>query len=236
MKRFLISIPLVTLFVSLTPLFAQTINVSGIIVDENGNPVSKAIIEFKYSFDSTYKEYSNKNGLFKIHYKVPKEDKYFNYNYSLSIQREAFLYKTLYFDYGCKDIIIDTPIVIRSRKGFWYNSAEINSTHVGMTVRQAISKYKLDIEHCNLWDEPPFKYFGFSVEFADSSEVGFRIHRFENHNDVQMKDILDSTITGIKVIDKEGNQRSYGMGYPDYLHNYYYDSKVEMDENKKKKQ
>lgn len=172
--------------------------ISGILVDEKGNPVEAAMFHYGLNNATEDTSYTDKKGSFKIAYPNPQKNWYYFY-----IEREGFLPKTLFIDLLPSDINIDTPIVFRSRKGHWYDSKQIDSTHLGITVRQAIQKYKLDINACRVINEPPGVSRGFRTELADSSYVCFMINRYFDMTMQKMNNILDSTIIGmIQIIER----------------------------------
>ena len=179
-------------------------NISGTIVDENGNPISKATI---YISDDT--AYTGKRGRFKVAYPNPQQ-----FWYSFRIEKSGFLSKTFFVGLSSKDIKLVKPFIIRSRKGFWYNSRVIDSSHLGITVRQAISKYKLAIDECLLWDEPPGSYHNFTTELSDSSYIRFTFKGiFTKDKRLKMSDVLDRIITGIGIGFTDGTVREFGNGH-----------------------
>ena len=189
--------------------FGQSLtNISGRIVDETGNFIYNAALHYGKDNVNQNTSYTDRQGRFNLAYPNPQQFWYFFY-----IEKDGFLPKSVLIDISPKDIILKNPIILRSRKGFWYDSKQIDSTHIGITVREAIKKYKLDTTQCFLSNEPIGTYRGFSTEFADSSEVFFSIKSFFSKTRIKMIDILDLKITGFGIADTKGNERVVGAGH-----------------------
>jgi hypothetical protein len=152
--------------------------------------------------------YTYNKGRFKIAYPNPQQFWYYIY-----LERVGFLPKTVFIDLSPTDIFLKNPIVLRSRKGFWYDPKLIDSTQLGITVREAFTEYRLDSSECALVDEPPGVYRSFHTEFADSSIVNFSIKSFFSSRRIKMKDIMDLSITGFGITDTNGNERIIGRGF-----------------------
>ena len=182
-------------------------NISGTIVDENGKPVANAIVHYGNMTSDT--AYTDNQGRFSVAYPNPQQ-----YWYYFRIDRKEFLPKSFFVDLSQKDIVMTKPIVLRSRKGFWYDAKQIDSTHLGITVKEAISKYKLDIDQCLLWDEPPGKYHNFTAELGDSSYIRFSFKGvFSIEKRLKMSDVIDRTITGIGIGFTNGTVKEFGNGH-----------------------
>jgi hypothetical protein len=140
--------------------FSQSLtNIKGIIVNENHKPVARATICYgNLSADTTY---TDKQGRFKISYSNSKAIRYYLY-----IEKTDFLPKMIFVDITSGDTALTKAIVIRTRKGFWYDSKQIDSTHLGITVKNAIKKYKLDTTQCFFYIELIGTYNGFRTEFV----------------------------------------------------------------------
>jgi len=207
--------------------------ITGKLVDEKGIPVEAAMFQYDSKNLMRDTSYTDKKGQFKIAHPPPKNNWYYFY-----IEKDGFLPKSIFIDLSSKNIRIDTPIVLRSRKGFWYDSREIDSSHLGITVRQAIQKYRLDINDCGLINEPPGVYRGFRTELGDSSYVCFMIQGYFDARRQKMTNILDSTIIGIGIADTFGNEKYYGRGFTWHgIYNpYYIEWKMRKDEEEKLKQ
>ena len=229
--RILLTILIITSFY-ITYGQAPTV-ISGTLVDENGNPVEAAMYHYGLNNNTEDTSYTDKKGHFKIAYPNPQNNWYYFY-----IEREGYLPKSLFVELSPKGIHIDTPIVLRTRKGFWYDSKQIDSTDLGITVRQAIQKFKLDINSCWVINEPVGVARGFRTELGDSSYVCFMINRYFDKTLQKMTDILDSTIIGIGVANTNGVEKYYGRGFLwSGIHNpYYVEREMKKEEEKKLKQ
>jgi hypothetical protein len=190
-------------------------NISGSIVDENGNPISYAMIHYGINYVRNDTTYTNKQGRFKVAYHNPQR-----FSCSFTIEKEGYLPKTFLIVLSEKDIVLKRPFVIRSRKGFYYDAKCIDSTHLGITVKEAIVKYKLDIAECLLWDEPPGSYHMFTSELSDSSYICFTFKGMFSKEGLKMKDVLEREITGIGIGFTDGSNKEFGTGHA--LENPYY--------------
>lgn len=181
-------------------------NITGKLIDENGKPVHKATISYG---DSDYDTiYTNKLGIFKL--SVPYPARFWH----LYIDRKGFLPKYYTLDIQTNDTILKESLVLRSRKGFYYDLKLIDSTHLGITVNEAIERYKLDSNMCIVWDEPPGKYFWFTTEMSDSSYACFVFQGlFTRGKRVKINDILDRKIIGIGFSFTDGTEKIIGNGF-----------------------
>ena len=201
------SLFLTTTFVLvLNAVFGQPpTNISGSVVDENGNPVSNAIIRF-HSDDSAY---TDKQGKFKVAYPNPQ-----SFWYRFYIEKEGFLPKRFYVDLSNKEVKMKESIVIRSRKGFWYNANDIDSSHVGMKVKDVIIKYKLNFDECLFWDEPPGVYRNFEAELGDSSYIRITFERFfVSRKPLNKNEVLEKVVRGIGIGYTNGTSKVFGNGW-----------------------
>lgn len=198
-------LPLATIFFLICSLsFGQIPRIVRLsVVDEGGKPVKNALVFYGHRLDDS--TFSDKKGQFNV--SCPDSQ---ICGYYFHIKRKGFLPKSFNLDISS----INKPIVLRSRKGFWYDARNIDSTHLGITVKEAISKYKLDIEECLLWDEPPGSYHNFTTELGDSSYIRFTFKGvFTKEKRLKMTDLLDRVITGIGIGFTDGTEREIGNGY-----------------------
>jgi hypothetical protein len=180
-------------------------SVSLSVVDEDGKPVKNAFVYYGDRLDDS--AYSNKKGVFKVICPDSQTCRYY-----FHIKRNGFLPNSFYLNLSS----VNKPIVLRSRKGFWYDARNIDSTHLGITVKEAITKYKLDINECLLWSEPPGSYHNFTTELGDSSYIRITFKGiFSKEKSIKMTDVLDRVITGIGIGFTDGTVREFGKGYAD---------------------
>ncbi len=212
------------LFSSCSIFGQKPTNITGKVVDENGKPVAKIRIHFE-----GYTAYSNYEGHFKIAYPNPQQFWYYLY-----FEKEGFFPKSHFVDLSDKDVHLDTPIKVRSRKAFWYDKNDFSKSDLGITVKEAIAKFKLDINECRLVNEPPRVWQGFQTELADSSPVFFAIKNFIKFESLEMKDILDYKIIGIGITDM--NDKEIVIGRAHAPRNLYLQERYIREENLKKKE
>lgn len=196
-------IPFLLLFVFLnTFCHGQHVrNICGKVVDEKGNPVES--VSLRFGGDTVY---TDKEGQFCAAYPDPQQ-----YWYYFHLDRKEFFPRSLFVDLSDRDIALSAPVVIRSRKGFWYDPAQIDSKHLGITVKEAIERYKLDTAMCLLWDEPPGAYHHFTTELGDSSQLTLSFQRFFSmEKRLTINDIKGQKITGIGISYTDGTQKIFG--------------------------
>jgi hypothetical protein len=192
---------LLSLFLFVSSFGQGSTRITGTVVDENRKPVMHAAVH--YNHDTTY---TDEKGQFSVLY--PSHE-YFYFHFV----RKDYLPKSFFARQVHSDTILQIPIVIRSRKNFWYDAHTIDSTHLGITVKEAIVKYKLDAEQCIVWDEPPGKYHTFTAELGDSSYLSFTFQGiFSKEKRIGMEDILDRKITGIGIAFTDGTEKEIGVG------------------------
>lgn len=201
---------LTTIFIAIVHfLFGQKpTNISGSIVDQNGKPVVNATIHYGEDYVRDDTAYTDKKGRFKVAY--PNSQRFW---YSFTIEKEGFLPKTFYVDLSKNDIVLKKPFVIRNRMAYWYDATKIDSTHLGIKVKDALAKYNLDTTECILWDEPPGSYHTFTAELADSSYIRFTFQGIFSKERLKMNDVLDRVITGIGIGFKDGTVKEFGNGH-----------------------
>jgi hypothetical protein len=183
--------------------------IHGKIVDERGKPVRHATLIYgDYKMDTVY---SNNRGRFRLTYPNPHFDWFF-----LKIEKDRYLRKSVLPNITSKDMTLEAPILLRRRKAFWYDSKKIDSADIGITVKEAIRKFKLDIDMCVLWSEPPGRYHHFMAELSDSSYAYFTFKGpISKEKGVKMTDILDIQITGIGISFIDGSNKIFGDGIVD---------------------
>ncbi len=132
---------------------------------------------------------------------------------------------------------IDTSIILRSRKAFWYDSKKIDKSHLGISVSDAINRYKLDIGMCSMVQSPFGIYRGFTAELADSSTICFEIKKVVSDSNFIITHFLDFKIIGIRITNIKGKERLYGYkSSPDWgCGNGYYVERILMENFKKSK-
>jgi hypothetical protein len=201
----LLTMNFILLFVA---LFGQRpTNITGTVIDENGKPVINGMIRYGHWIEDT--AYTDKQGHFHVNYPNSQEHRYYFY-----FDTEGFLPKSFFGDLSNDDIKLKTPISLRSRKGFWYDPKQIDSTHLGITVKEAIKKYKLDIDMCLLLGDPPGKYCYFQTELSDSSYAYFIFQGiFTREKMANMNDVLERKITGIGISFIDSTEKSWGNGF-----------------------
>jgi hypothetical protein len=177
--------------------------IEGQIVNENGKAVGNALI--RHCGDTTYTDI---NGYFKVSYKDREK-----FHYYLEIEKEAYFPRFKAINIKPSPIEIDTPIIIRSRVGFWYDSKQIDSACLGLTIRQAIQKFRLDSNECHVIHEPPGIIRGFITELADSTTLFLFTSRILQFWNTTISPILDSVVIGIGLAFTDGRKKYIGTGF-----------------------
>jgi hypothetical protein len=191
-------------FFGTVSLFGQApVSISGKIVDENKKSIQGVMLTF--CNDTAY---TDKDGRFQVVYKDQER-----YRYYLHLTREGYFPKSYSVEIKPGPIVLNTPIRIRSRAGFSYNSRQIDKTHIGVTVRELIEKYKLDTTECRMVHEPPGIMRGFTTELSDSAYVFVTIERTTNYDRKKIFSFLNLVVIGIAVAWPDGSARYYGKGF-----------------------
>ncbi|GAB2819352.1 hypothetical protein GCM10027043_19850 [Ferruginibacter profundus] len=177
------------------------------------------------------KTFSDKNGKFELSFIEPLQ-----YTAYLYFEKKAFFSKSMYHETGTLNLLTDTPIILRSRKEFWYDSKKINKSHIGISVKEAINRYKLDINSCSLVQSPFGIYRGFTAELADSSTICFEVNKVVSDSNFNMTDFLDFKIIGIRITDVKGKERLFGYKSSDWEcgNGYFIDRKMQEELEKLK--
>lgn len=119
-----------------------------------------------------FNHFTNKNGDFIVAANSGQLDMQ-----TLYFKKVGFLISKHYFSETAMNMIIDTPIVLYSRKENWFNSREIDSADIGITIASAIQKFKINFSYSKLFTLPnsPTTVLGLRCEMPESSMVLFTV-------------------------------------------------------------
>ncbi len=212
MKIYLII--LLMLFLS-NIIFAQTdIMIRGNVKDQNNKPVGKVKVKLyviNMDTDTSYKEaITDKNGVFT--FKVTNENSYIiNFNKSGYLNKSISNYNTSFKE---KDTI-KLLITLRSRKSALIKSSDITIKDLGITLKEAIKKYKIDTSEFKIQNEPPDVVRGFSTELGDRTILYLQIKRKEytDISEFTYNNILNEKIIGIGLVSPNCKKKKIGKGF-----------------------
>jgi hypothetical protein len=185
----------------------RTVKISGKVIDESNEPIEKARIYYANNYSNeTFTTETNKMGEYEVIL-----SSYVGYSLNLYIEKVDYFSKGIIVNVIQSDTKIDTSTILRKRALHWYDSKLISELDLGITVRDAIIKFKLDVGSISMIDHPFRVYRGFIAEFADSSNVCFEIEKFVSDSVLSITQIFDSKIIGIRIANTKGEERHLGL-------------------------
>ena len=77
-------------------------------------------------------------------------------------------------------MIIDTAIVLLNRKNHWFDSKRVSALDLGLTIKQALIKFKINYQQAYLFTLPNSSTTikGLSAETCDSSQILLIVNDF----------------------------------------------------------
>jgi hypothetical protein len=130
-------------------------------------------------------------------------------------------------------ILIDTPIVLYDRKRNWFDARKNNEGDLGLEVKEAVSKFKINFSQTYLFKLPNSDKIvkGLFAEISDSSMILLIVKEYID-NPIKKSNILNKKITGIGVAFKNGEKNIYGNAafHKIKMLNYYFIETKELEE------
>lgn len=208
-------------------LIAQK-SISGTIVDENNRPIENVKIFFPTLADTIPSiNFSDQYGKFQINSFTP----HFS---PLYFSKPGFFTKVLERNLLNTDESKYLSILLRSRQGFSYDPKQISKKDIGISVSEAIIRYKLDTTELNIIRSPYEYLVGFAAEFSDSSTVCFGVKKTLLKTQPFFSEILNFKIASITIVNTNGKERYYGHKSPNPWgcgNGYYVESKMNEKQN-----
>lgn len=200
---------LIIIFISIT-VFAYSqnvISIKGKVTDQNGMPVENAKV-FLVNNGKDSCKITDKDGNY-IFNGVKKDDRYY-----ISSGKNNYLSRINYYKTDTSNMsrIIDIPFILRERKMAKINTSDIGKNDLGITLKAAIIKFKLDTLECRIENEPYAISRGIFTETGDSTIIYLQIER--TFNDVaKYINILNSKVIGIGLVYPDCSRKKYGEGF-----------------------
>lgn len=199
-----------------TPFYDKdSVYISGIVKDEFGNPIENVMVLlnpfYTEKFDVTWIEkdtfFTNKKGQFSISLNAGQ------FSRNLYFKKEGLFTSRLFLSKKSYRIIVDNPILLFNRSKHFFDTKKIGKADLGLTINQALKKYKINLKQTEFYKFPNYAYnvMGLRFETADSSIVLLKI---ENYLDTTLNktNILNKPIIGIGVAFVNGLKIVVGKG------------------------
>jgi hypothetical protein len=183
----------------------KTICFKGIVTDENGLPLENVrILIGNYKPDTCF---TDKNGCY-FFQNIPVDD-----HYIIIAQKDKFLGRSSWHWQDSLQIsdTIFNSITLRSRKCATINTSAISEKDLGMKLKDAIKKFKLDTSECWIQTEPPGIVRGIKTELGDSTIIFLQIERSVSGR--SFKPIMRKKIIGIGLVFPNCTKRMIGNGF-----------------------
>jgi hypothetical protein len=205
MKFFLKAFILLFILLSSFATGEKTICFKGKVIDENGIPLQNVrILLGDYKPDTCF---TDKNGWY-VFQNIPIHSQY-----QIIASKDEFLSRGLRYwqdTLQIKDTVFNS-ITLRSRKCATINTSEIGENDLGVRLKDAIKKFKLDTAECWIQTEPPGIARGIKSESGDSTVIYLQFER--TVNDHTFKTIMNKKITGIGLVFPDCTQKMFGSGF-----------------------
>jgi hypothetical protein len=243
MRVFLIILFFLLSFVSLAQRYPSrtpysdrdSVFIIGKVVDQHRKPLANALVLLspfhQQKFDVTWMEqdtaYTNELG-----------DFYFPTNghqlsgQTLYFKKDSFQLSRHFVKAISKQIIIDTPVVLFNRRQNWFDSKSISAADVGITVGEAVSRFKINLGYSYLFKLPNSPVTGLRGETPDSSMILLVVDEY-NDSDISKQNVLGKKVVGIGVAFPDGKTKTFGkfLFSDRKLYNEYYMEKMELKDN-----
>lgn len=185
----------------------KTVTILGKVSDQNGKPIIGVTIRKLLGGDNNTILTDN-TGLFT--FKNIKKDN----SYIISSKKSGYLSKSQIFRQKAsysKDTIF-VSIQLRQRKTALINTSQISDKDLGMTIKEAINKFKIDTTECLLQNEPTGISRGIQAELGDSTIIYLQIERKANFGNHFSK-IFNEKIKGIGLAFPNCSKKQFGTNF-----------------------
>jgi len=185
----------------------NSVSIKGKVTDQDNKPVQNAkvflLMNGKDSCMNTDKE---GNYIFKG---IVRDDIYI-----ISCGKINYMSRINYYmtDSANGPGVIDIPFRLRERKAAKINTASIDSTDLGITLKEAIIKYKLDTTECRIQNEPFGVSRGIVAESGDSTMIYLAIKSKSNFETL-FSNILNEKVISIGLVFSDCTKKQFGEEY-----------------------
>ena len=184
-------------------------NFNGIVIDQDGKPVKDVSIKVFTINDNILPINSDKKGRFHFF-----DSSYNDHYYSLYFEKAGYLSKKLdlnFYKYNI-DSLNNITVVLRNRSSVIIDTTLITENDLGIKIKDAIIKYKLDIQEMKIQEEPLGVFRGIETELSDSTILYLQFPRNECL-DRDSLDLMNQVITGIGLINKNCDIKYFGKDF-----------------------
>lgn len=204
--------PLLSIFLLLTFAVSSSaqdnVLIFGKVVDQNGQPLSDVKVRLSLTGGVDYNTVTDNNGLFTLK-KIPRDD-----SYIIGGKKDKYLSKTEIYSYD-QSKSKDTAHIcfsLRERAVATINTSKIGKADLGITVQEAINKFKIDTTEAILQNEPPGVARGIQAELGDSTILYLQINRKESFR-FDFQHILNEKVVGIGLVFTNCKTKHWGTGF-----------------------
>jgi len=186
----------------------ENVLIVGKVVDQNGQPLSDVKVRLSLTGGVDHKTVTDINGLFTFK-NIPRD-----YSYIIGGKKDKYLSKTEIYGYD-QSKSKDTAHILfslRERAGATIKTSKVGKADLGMTIQEAINKFKIDTTEAILQNEPPGVARGIKAELGDSTIIYLQINRKESFL-FDFKHILNEKVVGIGLAFTNCKIKHWGTGF-----------------------
>jgi len=186
----------------------DNILIFGKVVDQNGQLLSDAKVKLFLNGGEVHNALTNRSGLFIIK-NIPRAD-----SYIIGGVKDKYLSKTEIYSYD-QSKSKDTAFIyisLRNRDIATIETSKIGEADLGLTIQEALIKYKIDTTEAILQSEPPGVTRGIKTELGDSTIIYLQISRKGSFR-FDFQHILKEKVVGIGLAFANCNTKHWGAGF-----------------------
>ena len=186
----------------------KIITIIGRVNDQNGLPIQNVNVSLLIIGGNNINTLTSFDGSFEFK-NIQKEN-----SFIIRGDKLGFLSKTITYHIDRKKIKkpIFVTFSLRERKIAIINTSLISDKDIGINVKEAIEKFKIDTTECTLQMEPPGISRGIEAELGDSIIIYLQFPRKANFH-YCFKNILNEKITGIGLAFPNCSTKYYGNDF-----------------------
>lgn len=201
--KYLISFCTLIIFTSFCKA-QDNVLILGKVIDQNGKPISEVKVQLLEG--DHYNTLTDSIGRFMFK-NIPRDN-------SVIIRggKENCLSKTEIYRYKTANDTVDITFTLRERATARIETSKISEADLGITIQEAIIKFKIDTTEASLQTEPPGVARGLEAELGDSTIIYLQIGRDENMS-FDFNPILNKRIVGIGLAFTNCKTKQFGTGF-----------------------
>jgi hypothetical protein len=205
--------PLNFIFLHLSLAFScfgqDNVTIAGKVVDQNGQPLKEVKIRLLLTAEANHYTTTNKAGVFLLK-NIKRND-----SYIVGGEKDTYLSKTEIY-YHDKKKSKDTAYLtfsLRQRSTAIIEISDIGEKDLGITIEEAIKKFKIDTTEALIQKEPPGIARGIESELGDSTIIFLQINRKPSFSQRGYKHILNEKVIGIGLAFTNCKTKRWGTGF-----------------------